>query len=287
MVFIRSGAACMQYNYFSYVVSGVLATVDNFNNNLIENAVTSADGDHCNLMFIFGPAAGQHSTSTTTLSARSICSGGVNFWLNGNQNGSSSWVTNAYNNIIDASPASGNVFNIGGHPSSGDTGTYNIYNTTVIAENGGTCMGNGEASPRSTTNFSNLHCIGGSKLCDGTGTTCNNQGGNLLQPASTASSQGYTASEVFEYSPESSCTPGTCSTVQAGVNLSSSCSGSNTALCNSITYPMYDSTNHTMSMNTSAPAGNSRGSTWDIGAYEFGGAGSAPNPPTGLSAVVN
>jgi hypothetical protein len=282
-----SCAGTIQYNYFGHVVSGVLATVDNFNNNLIEDAVTSIDGDHCNLMFIFGPASGSTLNVYNNIVRKMICSGGVNFWLNGNSNGTSSWVTNAYNNIIDASPASGNVFNIGGHPSAGNTGTYNIYNTTVIAENGGTCMGNGEASPRSTTNFSNLHCIGGSELCDGTGTTCNNQGGNLLQPASTASSQGYTASEVFQYSPAASCTPGTCSTVQAGIDQSAHCSGTMTALCNSITYPMYDSTNHTMSMNTSAPAGNSRGSTWDIGAYEFGGAGSAPNPPTGLSAVVN
>lgn len=282
-----SCAGTIQYNYFGHVVSGVLATVDNFNNNLIEDAVTSIDGDHCNLMFIFGPASGSTLNVYNNIVRKMICSGGVNFWLNGNSNGSSSWVANAYNNIIDASPASGNVFNIGGHPSAGDTGTYNIYNTTVIAENGGTCMGNGEASPRSTTNFSNLQCIGGSKLCDGTGTTCNDQGGNLLQPASTASSQGYTASEIFEYSPPASCTPGTCSTVQAGTNLSSKCSGSATALCNSITYPMYNSSNHTMTMNSSAPAGNSRGSTWDIGAYEFGGAGSSPNPPTGLTATIH
>jgi hypothetical protein len=280
-----SCAGTIQYNYFSYLVSGVLATVDNFNNNLIENTITSIDGDHCNLMFIFGPASGSTLTVYNNIVRKMICSGGVNFWLNGNSNGSSSWVTNAYNNIIDASAASGNVFNIGGHPSAGNTGTYNIYNTTVISGNGGTCMGNGESSPRSITNYSNLQCIGGTKLCDGTGTTCNDKGGNILQSSSTATSQGYTSSETFEYSPTSSCTAGTCSTVQAGTDLSSSCTGSASALCNSITYPAYNTANHTMGIQSTPPAGNSRGSTWDVGAYQYA-SGTSPNPPTGLSASV-
>lgn len=281
-----SCAGTIQYNYFNYLVSGLLASVDNFNNNLIENAVTSIDGDHCNLMFVFGPASGSTLYVYNNVVRKMICSGGVNFWLNGN-NGCSGCITNAYNNIIDASAASGNVFNIGGHPSAGNTGTYYINDNTITINNGGTCMGNGEAPPRSTTNFANNHCVGGSKLCDGTGTTCNNAGGNLLQSMSTANGQGYTSAESEEYSPITTCTPSTCSTVQAGINLSSSCSGNVTALCTSMAYPSYNSANHTMGISIVSPAGQTRGSAWDIGAYLYNGGDPPPAPPTNLTDVVN
>jgi hypothetical protein len=281
-----SCAGTIQYNYFSYLVSGILASVDNVNNNLIENTIVSADGDHCNGMFTFGPASGNTLYVYNNIVRNMICSGGVNFWLTGT-NGCSGCVTNAYNNIIDASAASGNVFNIGGHPSAGSTGTYYVNDNTITIHNGGTCMGNGETPPRSTTNFANNHCIGGSLLCDGTGTTCNNLGGNLLQSMPTANGQGYSYSETEEYSPANSCTPSTCSTVQAGTNLTSSCSGNVKALCTSTAYPTYNTTNHTISVSNVSPAGQPRGNTWDIGAYLYTTQGNPPNPPTNLTDVVN
>jgi hypothetical protein len=278
-----SCAGTIQYNYFNFMVSGILASFDNANNNLVENSVTSADGDHCNGIFNFGPDSGSTVVAYNNIERGMQCGGGVNFWLIGNSGGCNGCQSYAYNNIIDASAVSGNVFNIGGHPSDGNTGTYTVYNNTVIANNGGSCMGNGESSPRSTTNFENNHCIGTSTLCDGTGTTCNNLGGNLLQSISAANGQGYTSSEPEEYSPASGCTSSTCSTVQAGKSLSSSCSGNLAALCNSITYPSYNSTNHTMGANAATP----RSGAWDIGAYQFAStSGSAPTPPSGLVAIV-
>jgi hypothetical protein len=276
-----SCAGTIQFNYFNYMVSGILGSVDNVNNNIVQNAVTSADGDHCNGIFTFGPQSGKTLYVYNNITRGMQCSGGVNFWLVGNSGGCAGCTSFAYNNIIDASAVSGNVFNIGGHPSDGNTGTYTVENNTIIANNGGTCMGNGESSPRSTTNFANNHCINGSIICDGTGTTCNNQGGNLLQSMSTANKQGYSASELEEYSPVAGCTSASCSTVGAGVDLASSCSTSMTGLCNSITYPSYDSTTHTIS----AMAAVARSAAWDIGAYQFA-SGSSPNPPTGLSATV-
>ncbi|MGB7601556.1 MAG: hypothetical protein WBM24_14695 [Candidatus Sulfotelmatobacter sp.] len=276
-----SCAGTVQYNYFNYLVSGILASVDNVNNNIVQNAVTSADGDHCNGIFTFGPQSGKTLYVYNNITRGMQCSGGVNFWLVGNSGGCVGCTSFAYNNIIDASAVSGNVFNIGGHPSDGNTGTYTVENNTIIANNGGTCMGNGESSPRSTTNFANNHCINGSIICDGTGTTCNNLGGNLLQTMSTANKQGYSASELEEYSPVAGCTSSTCSTVGAGVSLASSCSASMTELCSSVTYPSYDSATHRMGV----MAANARSAAWDIGAYQFA-SGSSPNPPTGLSATV-
>lgn len=280
-----SCAGTIQYNYFNYVVSGILASIDNVNNNIVENSVDSADGDHCNGIFTFAPASGSTTYVYNNITRKMICSGGVNFWLNGNNGGSCSKCTAyAYNNIIDASAASGNVFNIGDHPSA-QQGTYYVYNNTVIANNGGSCMGNGEGPPRSTTNLENNHCIGTSIVCDGTGTTCNNLGGNLSQTIAQANANTsphfdqYTSSESQEYSPVVS----TNSTVGAGNNLSSSCSGSVTALCDSITYPVYNSTNHTMGVRASNA--RSISAAWDIGAYLYA-SGSTPNPPTGLAALV-
>jgi hypothetical protein len=203
----------------------------------------------------------------------------------GNSGGCNGCQSYAYNNIIDASAASGNVFNIGGHPSDGNTGTYTIYNNTVIANNGGSCFGNGESSPRSTTNFANNQCIGTSTICDGTGTTCNNLGNNLLQSVSAANGQGYSSNELQEYSPASGCTSATCSTVQGGKSLASSCSGNLAGLCNSISYPTYNSTKHTMGVTSAVPRPTS--GAWDVGAYQFAStSASAPNPPSGLTAVV-
>ncbi|MGE5057538.1 MAG: hypothetical protein ACM3WP_25530 [Acidobacteriota bacterium] len=278
-------AGTVQYNYFNYVVSGILASVDNVNNNIIENSIDSIDGDHCNGIFTFGPQSGSTLYVFNNMTRKMQCSGGVNFWLVGNSGGCAGCTSYAYNNIIDASAVSGNVFNIGGHPTDGNTGTYTVYNNTIIANNGGTCMGNGEPSPRSTTNFGNNHCIGGSTLCDATGTTCNNMGGNILQAISVANGQGYTSTESLEYSPASGCTSSTCSTLQAGVNLTSSCSGNMASLCNAITYPTYYSSSHTMGMG--AVKGRPTSGAWDIGAYQYASAsGSLLNPPTGLAAFV-
>ena len=277
-------AGTIQYNYFNYVVSAILGSVDDVNNNLVENAVESIDGDHCNGIFTFGPQTGKTLYVYNNITRKMQCDGGVNFWLVGNSGGCTGCTTYGYNNIIDASTASGNVFNIGGHPSDGDTGTYYVNNNTIIANNGGTCMGNGESPPRSITNFANNHCIGGSASCDGTGTTCNDKGTNLVQTLAQADANvsphfdQYTSSETYEYSPIAP----TNSTVQVGTNLTSSCSGAEAALCSSIAYPTYNSSNHTMGASTASARPSS--GAWDIGAYQYS---PAPAPPTDLTAVVH
>jgi hypothetical protein len=279
-------AGTVQYNYFNFMVSGILGSVDNVNNNIVENAVNSADGDHCNGFFTFGPASGTVLYFYNNIERGMSCAGGVNVWITGNSTcaGCTAWV---YNNIVEPSAASGNTVNIGGHATFGDTGTYHVYNNVVSALNGGTCFGNGATPPRSITNFGNNHCINTSKICDNTGTTCVDKGGNLGQSLAVANGQGYTNTETEWYSPANTCTPGPCSTLRAGINQTSLCTGNVTALCRAITYPAYNSTNHTMGISNVAPAGTPRGSTWDVGSYQFSGSGAqAPQPPTGLLATV-
>ena len=38
----------VQFNYFSYLVAAFLSSTDSVHDNIVMNAVTSIDGDHCN-----------------------------------------------------------------------------------------------------------------------------------------------------------------------------------------------------------------------------------------------
>ena len=141
-------------------------------------------------------------------------------------------------------------------------------------------MGNGEASPRSTTNFANNHCINGSIICDGTGTTCNNQGGNLLQTMSQANGQAIpppSSKSIRQLRVHFRHLFNRGSRGEFGILLFCEHDGT----MQQLTYPSYDSTTHTMSVT----AASARSAAWDIGAYQFA-SGSSPNPPTGLSATV-
>ena len=142
-------------------------------------------------------------------------------------------------------------------------------------------------------NAANNHLIGYSNLASlfaGRGGTVNytvnDLGGNVIQTTSAARAQGYTQSEYpVGDSPAASCTAGNCATIHAGTDQRSLCSlaSSDNELCSGtsggasenggiLTYP-------TLTLVT-------RGTTWDSGAFQLGAPGSLPNPPTGLSAVV-
>jgi hypothetical protein len=277
-------------NVIRFVVSGLLGEFTDVHSNLVEFDVTSYSGDHCNMAFLFGPFTGTQTWAYNNVVRHATCSGGSSLWLATSTGSScSSCVTFAYNNVLYDIAGNFGAISTGYHPSTGNTGTYNLYNNTIQIGSGagGACMGNGESSPRSVTNFENTHCIGSTtfQFCDGTGTTCNNVAGNLLQTDAQAAANVtphfdlYTASEVFAYSPVAA----TNSTVGAGTNLSSMCSGNLAALCNDATYPEYDSVHHTVVLRTvnARPGGVA---AWDIGAYQFM-ASTPPNPAAPLLAT--
>lgn len=268
-------------NVFRFVCNGIRGDHSIVSGNLVENVVNCFSGDHSNLIFVFGPFNGSTSLWMYNNVVRNLTAsaqGSEVFWMNGNA-GCASCTSYAYNNVIynNGGGGSGRGIDIGGHP--GNTyGTYNIFNNT-IETTGGACMGNGEGGPRSTTNIRNNHCISSSTLCDGAGTTCNNQGNNLSQTLVQANGQGYNSGQVYAYSP----TDVADSTVNAGGNLTASCSGNVAALCNDTTYPAYDSVNHVVVMRTVLPRPAS--GPWDEGAFELS---STPAPsvsfnPTNLN----
>src|SRR5262249_20707628 len=158
-----------------------------------------------------------------------------------------------------------------------------VYNNTVDTGGGagGSCVGNGESSPRSTTHYRNNHCIAASVICEATGTTCTNDGNNLAQTESQANAAGYMPNQTYAYSPTSASSP----TVLGGINLAVSCIGNLGALCNDISYPTYDTVNRRAVMQSVTP--RPLVGAWDSGAYQFSAQGSQPKPnaPTGLAAV--
>ncbi len=143
-----------------------------------------------------------------------------------------------------------------------------VYNNTVDCSNNTPCIGtDSKGSDLGGLDLKNNQWItNGSPTCFGQ-TGCGSlnivQSNNVTMSTGTAASEGYTRSNLYQ--PMAS----TGGTVNGGVSLSGDCSGALTSLC-------YDR------------LGNPRLTSWDAGAYEFGGQAqsSKPNPPTNLTATV-
>jgi hypothetical protein len=147
------------------------------------------------------------------------------------------------------------------------------WNNTIYAGSSFYCMrtvtrGNGNYA---ILDVQNNHCISGQGTISlgPTGNTYINNN-NVLMSLATASSQGYTSSETFAYSP----TLNTNGTVGAGVNLTSNCTGNQVTLCSDTTYGGTRST-------TARPSSGA----WDTGAYEFSGT-PAPAAPAAVHVIL-
>jgi hypothetical protein len=295
-----SCAGTIAYNYFSYLVSGVLANTDIIHDNIVIHTVTSVDGDHCNGVFTFSTASGNGQLIYNNyINNGNSCPGGVVLWFNGNGGGLPNSVNFGFNNVMWG--LSSNPMNIGNHATA-SYGTYYWFNNTVDCSLGG-CggpPGNGYWTIYDNNNHfipgplnSDSSSFGGShppvcnKGVNGTSGGCT----DLTQTEAVANGQGYTSSEAFPYSPASSCTSASCSTVQHGTNLTSTycsvLSGINATAGTACTKETsagcaYNTSNHTLSCPNNAT--NNRPSTgaWDIGAYQFG-AGSQVGAPTHLT----
>lgn len=272
-------------NVVRYISSEIDGTFQKVYGNIANHSVTSITGMHCDNILQYGPTSGNYSYvyNNVTINTGSDCGGGV-LWVNGLDSNSSA-VTYAFNNVMYFNTGEG--ISIGGHATLGYTGVYYVYNNTLDTSGLGTgCLGNGESGSSSDTYFSNNHCIAasGGVICDGTGTTCHDQGGNLAQTEAQANADGYTSTQTYAYSPTSSSDP----TVKTGVNWALKCAGPLLPMCSDTSYPTYDTTNHTVVMRkvNSRPAAGS--GNWDVGAYQFSSSQTqAPQPPSGLQATVN
>jgi len=173
------------------------------------------------------------------------------------------------------------------------TYTLTIINNTLIPASGQFCADTsdrGATNTIGTLNVINNHCIttsgtSGSSWCFAGTSSCSTvtsltETTNTLMTTSTATTQGYTNSESFVYSPTASGN----STVHAGTNESSLATGAIAALASDTTYAC--TVNGSNQVVCPARTTNARGSTWDAGAYQYA-SGGPPLPPTGLTATVS
>jgi hypothetical protein len=242
--------------------SGGVSTVSG---NLIYNVAESNNGAHPNAIEFVGAA--------TYYVYNNVVHDNVGESLSTGNSGEIDYI---WNNVI---------YNILGNPPDIDvrsgslTGSW--WNNSIVSQSGGTCFIQTGAGSASET-IENTHCITTSGLgVSGGNYTLNN---NTIMDYTTATSQGYTSSETYAYSP----TAGTNSTVGAGKQIcgvEESCTGNFAALADDTTYGCsYNSSAETISC--PARTVNARKTTPDSGAYEYGDPPPPPNPPTDLTAVV-
>lgn len=220
------------------------------------------------------------------------CGGIVKLWLD--QFGSSNTVGYAFNNVIyNNSP--GNMINQGHGTAGANVGTWNFFNNTVECGTDTSqipCV-NAAGVPSNAIavfNSTNNHWIlsGSPIVCSG-GYSCP-QTTDLTQTVSTANGQGYTSAQTYAFSP----TSGGDSTVGTGSNIQSICTTINgldrtagAACQNSTGYACsYNRTNHAVSCPNETEIVRPASAAWDIGAHLYS-TDTPPNPPTGLTAVVN
>ena len=299
------GAWRIAYSYFNNGSQFITRTQNSFHDNAILNFV---DNGHANVMESVGDFPGPsnayavYNNIFAHLYVSTKVYSNVCFWPSEPVGSTLYW----FNNIVyDAGPCE--FFNMGQNGS--NEGTIAMFNNTFQFNHrtdGGadnlSCSATGNAAPYTNGNnhfiSDDVATVAGmyAANCSGQGTDTN----SLLMKNGTATSDGYTSSQTNVFSPTSSSSP----TVGVAANRSSSfCSALTTAsgidsyladaaaVCQSDTrYACtYNSSNHQVSCparTVNARPGNG-GGNWDIGAYEYGNPLPPPNPPTGLSAVVN
>jgi hypothetical protein len=182
-----------------------------------------------------------------------------------------------------------------------------VYNNTFDSQsnvqgnnNGGCQVSIGTGTNTTTPNsgnflyFENNHFVNYSSLSnvyafEGTNsseTTIVDNGSEIFQSEATANSQGYTGANA--YAP----TSGTSATVGAGTDLTGSCAtfSYDSALCSGTSDGSAEQSGNggfVVSAPAIAPVARPNSGAWDAGAYLFGSSSAKPNPPTGLTAVVN
>lgn len=146
------------------------------------------------------------------------------------------------------------------------------WNNTVVGGASGVCMrtinrGNGNLG---VLELLNNHCISsvGDITLGVTGTSYTNT--DLLMSVALANAQGYTAAEMYVYSPTSAAN----GTVGVAGNLSSKATGTFTTLQQDTTYGGVRPTNTRPSVGA-----------WDYGAYQFKSNAATPAPPTNLKVL--
>jgi hypothetical protein len=226
--------------------------------NLIYNIYRSFSGTHPNGIEVVG-ANGPHYIHDNVIHDITI---GVAAFIGG-----FNFDTFIWNNVIYNLSTTVTAISIDGR--NGTAASIYVWNNTIVPYSGASCILNGHAGTMLTIMVQNNQCISinGSAVDPSLSAVNKTIDHTLLQTPTASAAQGYSIVQSFVGSP----TLGS-ATIGAGTNLSSHCGGVLAGLCNGTTYA---------GMRTP----NARGSTWDIGAYQFL-AITTPNAPSMLSATT-
>jgi len=173
--------------------------------------------------------------------------------------------------------------------SNGDTvGNYNYFNNTLEADPNQGIISCTYLSGGSLSSLNNLFITQGTPISGCTPTSAT----PLLLTNTQATTDGYTASQTYEFSPTSASSP----TVGAGTNEQSICSimlassdpyvhAAGTACQSDTTYGCsYAGSGAALVCPARTPRARPKSTAWDIGAYQ---SGSAPSPPVKVAATVS
>ena len=189
-----------------------------------------------------------------------------------------------WNNII-YNLAGGNPFHF--PQNTGQTVTaIHYWNNTIVPQSGQNCLIQAFASGTvGTLDFQNNHCITTTSAVNGAISIVStlNINNNVLQTPTQATTQGFTTSETYVYSPSTT----NSSTVASGVNLSSNCSGALAGLCRDTGYAcIVDATKQVVCPARTAVTRPSGSAAWDKSAYMLVSSASQPAAPLNLTAIV-
>ena len=312
----NTASSSAQYYAFNNVFYNLAAG----SNQLITTCTHPAQGTQCGLFFIWNNTA---SSSGQQLAGNGECATAVNSFTGtsgtltfatATQGAACTAFTFLSGNWVLLSGFGGSNTGLNGQTVQVLSGGLSSTSFEAVVSGSGYSSGSGTVSGplKGEVYLANNHLIGTTTLCEEIGVFCFDQGNELSQTAAQADANSsphfdqYTSSQTYVYSPVAS----TNSTVGAGQNISSNinswCSGNNpmgftcpsisftgnlAAALSDTTYASENTTNHTVVMRTV----NARGSTWDIGAYQFSGgtnytltvtvsgSGSVSSSPSGIS----
>ena len=283
------GWYAVQYSVFRYVSQNVFTLLHVFHDNLVEYWYsTPSNAGHGNMFEADeewdGPINAvynnvfRHIYSDTT----SQTAGNVGIW----PQMSTGTADYYFNNVMYDYYGGGNYFNVGQNANDGNQGTLYVFNNTMVSADGEPIMDCSNAGFAYPFVFANNHYVvtGSSGSQYASYCTTSGQGAfktELQMTPTTATSDGYTASQTFAYAPTLLSSP----TVAAGTNENSGdrrfCANlaassdaymraAGAACVNETTYACsYNSTTHSVACPAQTAAARPSSTAWSVGAYEY------------------